>query len=100
MPLLPRLKRSCPWRKTQLSPLSAPAAYRRNGCAPNVGADVDKALLYLHGGGYCYCGPGTHRLLAYNLSRATGMKCLLLDNCLAPEHPYPAAVEDAVAAYA
>jgi len=68
--------------------------------APNVGADVDKALLYLHGGGYCYCGPGTHRLLAYNLSRATGMKCLLLDYRLAPEHPYPAAVEDAVAAYA
>lgn len=67
--------------------------------APNVAKDADKALLYLHGGGYVYCGPGTHRLLAYNLSAATGMPCLLADYRLAPEHPYPAAVEDAVAAY-
>lgn len=43
--------------------------------------------------------PAPYRLLAYNLSRATGMKCLLLDYRLAPENPYPAAVEDAVAAY-
>ncbi|NQV59117.1 MAG: alpha/beta hydrolase [Alphaproteobacteria bacterium] len=62
-------------------------------------AGADKALLYLHGGGYAFCGPGTHRLLAYNLSAATGMPCLLADYRLAPEHPYPAAVEDAVAAY-
>jgi len=67
------------------------------GAAPNLGPG--KALLYLHGGGYAFCGPGTHRLLAYNLSRATGMKCLLLDYRLAPEHPFPAAIEDAVAAY-
>jgi len=67
--------------------------------APNVAKDADKAMLYLHGGGYVYCGPGTHRLLAYNLSAATGMPCLLPDYRLAPEHPYPAAIEDAVAAY-
>ena len=67
--------------------------------APNVAKDADKALLYLHGGGYVYCGPGTHRLLAYNLSASTGMPCLLPDYRLAPEHPYPAAIEDAVAAY-
>ncbi len=67
--------------------------------APAAEAASDKALLYLHGGGYAFCGPGTHRLLAYNLSQTTGMACLLLDYRLAPEHPYPAAVEDAVAAY-
>jgi acetyl esterase/lipase len=67
--------------------------------APNAETAVDKALLYLHGGGYAYCGPGTHRLLAYNLSAAAAMPCLLADYRLAPEHPYPAAVEDAVAAY-
>ena len=67
--------------------------------APNVEPDTDKALLYLHGGGYVYCGPGTHRLLAYNISAAAGLPCLLADYRLAPEHPYPAAVEDAVAAY-
>ena len=67
--------------------------------APSVTDDDDKALLYLHGGGYAFCGPGTHRLLAYNLSQATGMSCLLLDYRLAPEHPFPAAIEDAAAAY-
>ncbi|MDP6833119.1 MAG: alpha/beta hydrolase [Alphaproteobacteria bacterium] len=62
-------------------------------------ADGNAALLYLHGGGYAFCGPGTHRLLAYNLSAATGMACLLPDYRLAPKHPYPAALEDAIAAY-
>jgi len=62
-------------------------------------ADPNGAILYLHGGGYAFCGPGTHRLLAYNLSATTGMPCLLPDYRLAPEHPYPAALEDAVAAY-
>jgi monoterpene epsilon-lactone hydrolase len=66
--------------------------------APNVPDNADKALLYLHGGGYTYCSPGTHRLLAYNLSAATAMPCLLPDYRLAPEHPFPAAVDDAVAA--
>lgn len=67
--------------------------------APGIGANHDKALLYLHGGGYAFCGPGTHRLLAYNLSAAAGMPCLLPDYRLAPEHPYPAAIEDALTAY-
>ena len=66
--------------------------------APGAAA-AGKALLYLHGGGYAFCGPGTHRLLAYNLSAAAAMPCLLVDYRLAPEHPYPAALEDAVAAY-
>ncbi|MFP6746033.1 MAG: alpha/beta hydrolase fold domain-containing protein [Alphaproteobacteria bacterium] len=67
--------------------------------APGAGAETGKALLYLHGGGYALCGLGTHRLLAYNLSRAAGMPCLLLDYRLATEHPYPAAIEDAAAGY-
>ncbi len=67
--------------------------------APNVGTESDRALLYLHGGGYAIGGLGSHRLLAYNLSRATGMACLLLDYRLAPEHPFPAAIDDTAAAY-
>ena len=63
------------------------------------GADSDFALLYLHGGGYNAGSPVSHRELAGRLSAATGARVLVLDYRLAPEHPYPAAVEDATAAY-
>lgn len=63
------------------------------------GADPRRALLYLHGGGYCIGSINSHRLLAADLSRAAGLRVLLLDYRLAPEHPFPAAVEDAAAAY-
>lgn len=59
----------------------------------------DGVLLYLHGGGYAVCSPFTHRALAANLGRASGLNALVPDYRLAPEHPFPAAVDDAVAAY-
>lgn len=58
-----------------------------------------RVLLYLHGGGYVVCGPETHRLLVARLCRKTGARALMIDYRLAPEHPFPAAVEDAEAAY-
>jgi acetyl esterase/lipase len=61
-------------------------------------AAADQRLLYLHGGGYVICGPGTHRDLAGRISQAAGVAVLVLDYRLAPEHPYPAAVHDALAA--
>jgi acetyl esterase/lipase len=63
------------------------------------GARTDRTLLYLHGGGYCVGSIASHRTLAADLSRAAGLRVLLLDYRLAPEHPFPAAVEDATAAY-
>ena len=63
------------------------------------GVDADRAVLYLHGGGYVIGSCDTHRNLAYNLSAASKARVLLLDYRLAPESPFPAAVEDAVAAY-
>ncbi len=63
------------------------------------GANDRDALLYLHGGGYCIGSIASHRHLAADLSRAAGVRVLLVDYRLAPEHPFPAAVEDAVAAY-
>lgn len=63
------------------------------------GADPARQILYLHGGGYVIGSPDTHRNLAYALSQAAGAAVLLLDYRLAPEHPFPAAVEDAVAAF-
>ena len=62
-------------------------------------AAPDRALLYLHGGGYTTGSPATHRDLAGRLSRAAGVRVLNVDYRLAPEHPHPAAVEDATAAF-
>ncbi|MDG3012525.1 alpha/beta hydrolase [Rhodococcus sp. D2-41] len=61
--------------------------------------DPDTAVLYLHGGAYTIGSPKTHRSLAGHLARGTGAMVVTLDYRLAPEHRYPAAVDDAVAAY-
>jgi acetyl esterase/lipase len=62
-------------------------------------ADAGRAVLYLHGGGYVIGSIDTHRSLAARLSRASKARVLVIDYRLAPEHPHPAAVDDAVAAY-
>jgi len=61
--------------------------------------DRRKVILYLHGGAYLAGSPRTHRHLAAALAGAAGARTLLPDYRLAPEHPFPAAVEDALAAY-
>lgn len=66
--------------------------------APNA-AD-EGVLLFLHGGGYVVGSPASHRHLVANLSAETGLQALLVDYRLAPEHPFPAAVEDAISVYA
>lgn len=63
------------------------------------GSDGTRTLLYLHGGGFTVGSPATHRALAGNLAAAGGATVHLLDYRLAPEHPFPAAVDDAVAAW-
>ena len=55
-------------------------------------------LLYLHGGGYFACSPQTHRPITGGFARR-GLAVFAPDYRLAPEHPFPAAVDDAVAAY-
>jgi len=62
-------------------------------------AGSDGVLLYLHGGAYMLGSPISHRPLTAALVLASGMRVLALDYRLAPEHPFPAAVEDALAAY-
>ncbi len=59
----------------------------------------DGALLYLHGGGYVIGSLDSHRHLAAEAGRAAGIAALALDYRLAPEHPFPAAVDDALAGY-
>jgi phosphinothricin tripeptide acetyl hydrolase len=62
-------------------------------------ADPGRVVLYLHGGGYVIGSPRSHRHLAAAIAGAARASALLLDYRLAPEHPYPAAVEDATSAY-
>jgi acetyl esterase/lipase len=62
-------------------------------------ADAQRVVLYLHGGAYVIGSMNTHRDLAGRISRAAGARVLNLDYRLAPEHPHPAAVDDATAAY-
>jgi epsilon-lactone hydrolase len=59
----------------------------------------DAALLYLHGGGYVIGSLDSHRHLVAEAGRACDIAALALDYRLAPEHPFPAAVEDALAGY-
>ena len=59
----------------------------------------DSAILFLHGGGYNLCSINTHRELAAHIAKESGAKVLLIDYRLAPEHPFPGALEDAISAY-
>ena len=56
-------------------------------------------LLYLHGGGYCVGSPATHRAITGHLALRCAARVYAPDYRLAPEHAFPAAVDDAVAAY-
>jgi len=57
------------------------------------------ALLYLHGGGYIVGSIDTHRSLASRIAKESGLRTLIIDYRLAPEHPYPAGLDDAATAY-
>jgi acetyl esterase/lipase len=59
----------------------------------------NRSILYLHGGAFCSGSPATHRALTSRLARAAGLPVFAVDYRLAPEHPFPAAAEDAIAAY-
>lgn len=63
------------------------------------GGGTQEAVLYLHGGGYCVGSLDTHRGLASRLALASRVRLLIVDYRLAPENPYPAALEDALGAY-
>ena len=60
---------------------------------------ANAVLLYLHGGGYTTMSPRTHRSLTSRLAAWSNARLFALDYRLSPEHPFPAAVDDAVAAY-
>lgn len=66
---------------------------------PAGGEEPAGTLLYFHGGGYYQGSPVTHRRLVSALAAAAGVRALSVDYRLAPENPFPAALDDALAAY-
>lgn len=65
---------------------------------PEVGSNAT-VLMYIHGGGFTIGSPRTHAALVAHLARAAGMRAVAIRYRLAPEHPFPAARDDAIAAY-
>ncbi len=85
-----------------------PADIRRQAVSANgvpcewlipQGSPGDQALLYLHGGGFVYGVPPPHIGMVAYLARAMGIRALVVDYRLAPDHPFPAALDDCVTAY-
>lgn len=70
-----------------------------NVSARDVRPEAGPLMLYFHGGCYVFGSPKTHRAMLARLSKITGLPACLPDYRLAPEHPFPAALEDALAVY-
>jgi epsilon-lactone hydrolase len=83
------------WRLRQGADAPLPGDWieRADGAAPA------RTLLYFHGGGYCFCSPATHRPITLALASGADARAVVPFYRLAPENRFPAAVEDAVAAY-
>ena len=63
------------------------------------GSDAGRVLMFLHGGGYCSGSILSHRRMVTEAGRAAGVRTLAVGYRLAPEHPFPAALDDALAAW-
>ncbi len=96
--------------RATLEKMSKLTARRRPGAAALVGGvkgewaepavhSANRTILYLHGGGYVIGSPASHRDMVSAIADAAQARALILDYRLGPEHPFPAAVDDALAAY-
>jgi acetyl esterase/lipase len=63
------------------------------------GSDATRVLMFFHGGGYCSGSIVSHRRMVTEAGRAAGMRTLAIAYRLAPEHPFPAAYDDALTAW-
>ncbi|CAE6709112.1 MULTISPECIES: alpha/beta hydrolase [Paraburkholderia] len=77
-------------------PLQGEWIERADGASTSGNAPT---VLYCHGGGYYFCSPRTHRSLVFGLATRANAPIFSLDYHLAPEHRFPAALDDATAAY-
>ena len=64
---------------------------------PPPGRSAPATIVYLHGGAYVSASPRTYRRLVTHLAAATGCRVVAVDYRLAPDHPYPAALDDSLA---
>lgn len=64
-----------------------------------IGAAKDRVILYTHGGGFVTNTASSHRKLAAHLAKRAGVPALVIDYRRAPEHPFPAQIEDAIKAH-
>ena len=64
------------------------------------GVAQDRAILFFHGGGFVLGSARTHQELLSRLARSAGVQGIAIDYRLAPEHPFPAGLDDCVSAYA
>jgi epsilon-lactone hydrolase len=81
----------------RLEPIDANGVAAEWSLAP--GSDPSKVLLFFHGGGYCSGSIVSHRGMVTEAGRAARARTLAVGYRLAPEHPFPAAIEDARSAY-
>jgi acetyl esterase/lipase len=103
---IPAFRAQCEKSARRMSRL--PAGVRVEGCRVAglqaewlvpAGAPVDKAILYVHGGGYVSGSCADHRGFVATFAKNLGFAALTFEYRLAPEHPYPAALDDALAVY-
>ena len=80
-----------------LSPVDAGGVPAEWSLAP--GSDASRVLMFFHGGGYCSGSILSHRRMVTEAGRAAGMRTLAIGYRLAPEYPFPSALEDARAAW-
>lgn len=80
-----------------VSPISIGEMYAEWVKTPD--APVDKVILYFHGGMYLIGSPKGHRVHVAKFVKGTGINALCFDYGLAPDHPFPAGLNDALSAY-
>jgi epsilon-lactone hydrolase len=93
--VVPRLQR--PPADVTFEPVDA-GGVRSEWVVPTV-SDDDRAILYLHGGAFVIGGIESHRNMVGYIARAAGCRALVIDYRLAPEHPFPAALDDVLTAF-
>jgi len=91
--------RTTPWGYQLRPRYGAGDAPLRGEWLERTDAGAARTLLYFHGGGYFFCSTQTHRALVFSLTARAGARSFSLDYRLAPENRFPAAFNDALAAY-